>query len=76
MVTVGDTGTGMDAATLARAVKPFFTTKPVGKGTGLGLAMAHTHVTESGGALRLISELGQGTTVELWLRRAVAPRAA
>jgi signal transduction histidine kinase len=75
MVTVDDTGSGMDAATLALAVKPFFTTKPVGKGTGLGLAMAHTLVTESGGALRLTSELGQGTTVELWLRRAVVPTA-
>lgn len=74
-ITVGDTGTGMDAATLAQAVKPFFTTKPVGKGTGLGLAMVHTLVTERRGALRLISELGRGTTVELWLPRASAPTA-
>ena len=72
-VTVGDTGTGMDAATLARAVQPFFTTKPVGKGTGLGLAMVHTLVTKGGGTLRLISELGRGTKVELWLPRASAP---
>jgi signal transduction histidine kinase len=71
-ITVGDTGVGMDAATLARAVKPFFTTKSAGKGTGLGLAMAHTLATESRGALRLISKLGQGTTVELWLPRAFA----
>jgi signal transduction histidine kinase len=69
-VTVADTGTGMDATTLARAIEPFFTTKPVGKGTGLGLAMAHTLVSEKQGALRLISALGQGTTVELWLPRA------
>ena len=74
-VTVGDTGTGMDAKTLARAVQPFFTTKPVGKGTGLGLAMVHTLVTKSQGALRLISRPGQGTTVELWLPRAPAPTA-
>lgn len=69
-VTVVDTGTGMDAATLARATEPFFTTKPVGKGTGLGLAMAHTLASERQGALRLISALGRGTTVELWLPRA------
>ena len=69
-VTVGDTGTGMDATTLARAVQPFFTTKPVGKGTGLGLAIVNTLVTERRGALRLMSEPGRGTTVELWLPRA------
>jgi signal transduction histidine kinase len=71
-VTVGDTGIGMDATTLARAVKPFFTTKSAGKGTGLGLTMAHTLVTERCGALRLISKLGKGTRVELWLPRASA----
>jgi signal transduction histidine kinase len=71
-VSVADTGIGMDEATLARAVQPFFTTKPVGKGTGLGLAMAHTLATEGGGTLRLMSELGRGTTVEMWLPRAPA----
>jgi signal transduction histidine kinase len=69
-VTVGDTGTGMDAVTLTRAVEPFFTTKPVGKGTGLGLSIAHTLATRAGGALRLTSQPGRGTTVELWLPRA------
>jgi len=62
----------MDKATLARAAEPFFTTKPIGRGTGLGLAMAHTLVTEGRGTLRLISEAGRGTTVELWLPRAVS----
>jgi signal transduction histidine kinase len=69
-VTVGDTGTGMDAVTLTRATEPFFTTKPVGKGTGLGLSIAHALATRAGGALRLTSQLGRGTTVELWLPRA------
>lgn len=69
-VTVRDTGTGMDAVTLTRAAEPFFTTKPVGKGTGLGLSIAHKLATQAGGALRLISQLGRGTTVELWLPRA------
>ena len=70
MVSVGDTGTGMDKATLARAVEPFFTTKPAGKGTGLGLAAVHDLATQRAGALRLLSELGRGTTIELWLPRA------
>jgi signal transduction histidine kinase len=69
-VSVGDTGTGMDQLTLARAVEPFFTTKPVGKGTGLGLAAVHSLATEVHGALRLKSEVGHGTIVELWFPRA------
>lgn len=72
-VTVDDTGTGMDEATLARAIEPFFTTKPLGKGTGLGLSMVHDLATRARGALRLISKSGQGTTAELWLPRAPAP---
>ncbi len=62
-----DTGTGMDRATLARATEPFFSTKGVGKGTGLGLSMVHGLAAQSGGTLRLTSEPGAGTTVELWL---------
>lgn len=62
-----DTGVGMDPATLARATEPFFSTKGIGKGTGLGLSMAHGLAAQSGGTLRLTSELGAGTVVELWL---------
>jgi signal transduction histidine kinase len=72
-VTVEDTGTGMDEATLARAIEPFFTTKPLGNGTGLGLSMVHDLATQARGALRLISQPGRGTTAELWLPRAWAP---
>lgn len=73
-LSVIDTGTGMDAGTLARATEPFFTTKGVGKGTGLGLSMVHGLAEQSGGRLVLRSAPGQGTTVELWLP--VAPRPA
>ncbi|MXQ13376.1 hybrid sensor histidine kinase/response regulator [Microvirga makkahensis] len=66
-VCVSDTGMGMDAATLARAIEPFFTTKGVGKGTGLGLSMIHGLAVQSGGTLRLKSEVGKGTTAEIWL---------
>lgn len=62
-----DTGHGMDAATLARAIEPFFTTKPPGEGTGLGLSMVHGLAAQSGGAMRLTSQPGDGTRVELWL---------
>jgi PAS domain S-box-containing protein len=66
-VRVSDTGCGMDAATLARAIEPFFSTKPAGKGTGLGLSMAHGLALQLGGALALKSSVGQGTVVTLWL---------
>ncbi|MDM0035824.1 PAS domain S-box protein [Variovorax sp. J22P271] len=62
-----DSGTGMDAATLARALEPFFTTKGVGKGTGLGLAMVHGLAVQSGGKFVLESTEGTGTTATLWL---------
>jgi CheY-like chemotaxis protein len=67
---VADTGQGMDEETLGRAMEPFFTTKGVGKGTGLGLAMVHGLAAQSGGCLRLKSAPGGGTTVELWLPQA------
>lgn len=67
-----DTGHGMDEATLARVTEPFFTTKGVGKGTGLGLAMVDRLCAQSGGRLSLRSQLGVGTTIELWLPVATA----
>jgi CheY-like chemotaxis protein len=65
-LSVTDSGEGMDDDTLARATDPFFTTKDVGKGTGLGLPMVHGLAQESGGALVLKSQRGKGTTAELW----------
>ena len=64
---LSDSGSGMDAATLARAAEPFFTTKGVGKGTGLGLSMVHGLAEQSGGRLALRSVRGAGTTAEIWL---------
>jgi CheY-like chemotaxis protein len=69
-ISVTDTGEGMSEATLARAREPFFTTKGIGKGTGLGLSMVHGFTAQSGGAMRIKSQPGKGTTVSLWLPRA------
>lgn len=66
-LSVSDAGTGMDEATLTRAMEPFFTTKGAGKGTGLGLSMVHGVTEQSGGRLILKSARGQGTTAEMWL---------
>jgi signal transduction histidine kinase len=73
VLSVGDTGTGMDEATLAKAFDPFFTTKEIGAGSGLGLPMVQGFAAQSGGGVRMRSTLGEGTTVELWLPRAVGP---
>ncbi|MDO1558748.1 PAS domain S-box protein [Brevundimonas sp. 2R-24] len=73
---VTDTGQGMDVETLGRAAEPFFTTKGVGKGTGLGLAMVHGLAAQSGGALTLESTPGEGTTVTLWLPVATSQMAS
>jgi PAS domain S-box-containing protein len=70
-VSVTDTGTGMDEETLKRAMEPFFTTKGVGKGTGLGLPMVHGMAEQSGGTLLLKSRSGHGTSAELCLPVAV-----
>ncbi|WP_240540067.1 hybrid sensor histidine kinase/response regulator [Salinarimonas soli] len=72
-ITVQDTGLGMDPETLARAIEPFFTTKGVGKGTGLGLSMVHGFAVQSGGATRITSSLGSGTSVDVWLPRSSTP---
>jgi hypothetical protein len=67
---VTDTGTGMSPADLvAKVFEPFFTTKPLGEGTGLGLSMIYGFAKQSGGQVRINSEVGQGTTVCLYLPR-------
>ncbi|WP_343595354.1 PAS domain-containing protein [Pseudomonas sp.] len=78
-LSVADTGCGMSAAVAARAIDPFFSTKPMGQGTGLGLSMTYGFVRQSGGQLRLLTSPGEGTRVELYLPRyheqpAVAPQ--
>ncbi|USI71435.1 PAS domain S-box protein [Sphingomonas morindae] len=67
LLALTDTGIGMDAETLARAVEPFFSTKGLGRGTGLGLSMVHGLARQLGGTLRLASTPGVGTRAELWL---------
>jgi PAS domain S-box-containing protein len=68
-VSISDTGSGMDKETLAQVFVPFFTTKPVGKGTGLGLSQVYGFIKQSGGHVRIYSEVGHGTSVRLYLPR-------
>jgi len=75
-LSVTDTGHGMDEATLARATEPFFTTKGIGKGTGLGLSMVDGLTGQSGGKVMIQSELGRGTTIDLWLPIAAGAEAS
>jgi len=72
-VAVRDTGTGMSSETLKRATDPFFSTKPVGKGTGLGLSMIRGFIEQLGGTMTIESEVGTGTTVQMWLPEADEP---
>ncbi|MDE1161448.1 MAG: PAS domain S-box protein [Acidobacteriaceae bacterium] len=76
MISVTDSGGGMAPETVERAFDPFFTTKPVGEGTGLGLSMVFGFVKQTGGHVRIYSEIGYGTTVRLYLPRANAKLAA
>jgi PAS domain S-box-containing protein len=73
VLSVEDNGAGMTPETLARAMEPFFTTKPVGEGSGLGLSMVYGFVTQSGGSLAIESEVGVGTVIWLYLPETTEP---
>ena len=73
VVAVSDTGTGMTPDVIARAFDPFFTTKPIGQGTGLGLSMIYGFAKQSEGHVKILSEAGAGTTVQIYLPRHVGP---
>jgi len=75
LISVADSGEGMTEEVLSKAVEPFFTTKEMGKGSGLGLSMVHGVATQSGGGLRIDSRVGRGTTVNVYLPRSRRPSA-
>ncbi|MGA7262364.1 MAG: ATP-binding protein [Stellaceae bacterium] len=72
VISVSDTGIGMNKETLQRAFEPFFTTKEAGRGSGLGLSIVHGFAAQSGGLVEIASILGEGTKVDLWLPRAAS----
>ena len=73
MLSVADSGTGMSQDVLAQAFEPFFTTRDIGQGSGLGLSMVHGFVKQSGGHIRIASAAGTGTTVTVWFPRTTQP---
>src|SRR5262249_7905325 len=72
MIAVSDTGHGIPPGLLVKVFEPFFTTKDVGKGTGLGLSMVYGFVKQSGGHIKIDSEVDHGTTIRIYLPRAHA----